>query len=493
MMKKIVIVGGGVAGLSAGIYGQLAGFDCKILERHFRPGGNLTGWERDGFHIDNCIHWLTGTKEGTKLRQRWEEVGALYPGIGLCHTERLYGSTLDGKSVSMSCDVEQTREQMLSVSPRDGAETESFISAVKSCMRAMAPGRMSPGEAASYGAAMVKYGRMDLYTLAGKFRHPLLKRLMTDYIGGEYVAAALVLAYAAYASGNGGIPAGGSLQMAERMAARFRALGGELSTSAEVSGVRLENTRASGVLLCDGSFVPADYVVCACDTDVTFGRLLGEKYMPQRLRRCYADDKRYPVFSSFHAAFAADVLPQKLRHTEIFDVPPVQVGRVSVRRMAVREYSHEPSFAPEGKTVIQSMVFQRADDCENWQKMRADAAAYKAEKMRIAGQMMSGLEAHCPELCGKLRVLDTWTPATYNRYFGAYKGAYMCFAMLPGIRGRRVGSRIRGLENVVLASQWQQMPGGLPTALNAGRAAADVIAALDRPGKRLPGRVAVLS
>ena len=32
MAKKIIIIGGGVAGLSAGIYGALEGYDCTILE-----------------------------------------------------------------------------------------------------------------------------------------------------------------------------------------------------------------------------------------------------------------------------------------------------------------------------------------------------------------------------------------------------------------------------------------------------------------------------
>ena len=31
--KKIVIVGGGIAGLSAGIYGKLAGYDVDIYEK----------------------------------------------------------------------------------------------------------------------------------------------------------------------------------------------------------------------------------------------------------------------------------------------------------------------------------------------------------------------------------------------------------------------------------------------------------------------------
>ena len=75
--KKIVIVGGGIAGLSAGIYGKLAGYDVDIYEKNPVAGGQCMGWNRKGCHIDNCIHWLTGTKKGTTLRKVWETVGAL--------------------------------------------------------------------------------------------------------------------------------------------------------------------------------------------------------------------------------------------------------------------------------------------------------------------------------------------------------------------------------------------------------------------------------
>ena len=65
-MKSIIIVGGGVSGLSAGISGLLKGYRVSILEKHSIMGGNLTGWNRQGYHIDNCIHWLTGTNPKSK-------------------------------------------------------------------------------------------------------------------------------------------------------------------------------------------------------------------------------------------------------------------------------------------------------------------------------------------------------------------------------------------------------------------------------------------
>jgi len=37
-MPKIIIIGGGIAGLSAGIYARKCGFECEIYEKHVRVG-----------------------------------------------------------------------------------------------------------------------------------------------------------------------------------------------------------------------------------------------------------------------------------------------------------------------------------------------------------------------------------------------------------------------------------------------------------------------
>ena len=42
MTNKIVVIGGGIAGLSAGVYARKCGFDVTILESHSIAGGNCT-------------------------------------------------------------------------------------------------------------------------------------------------------------------------------------------------------------------------------------------------------------------------------------------------------------------------------------------------------------------------------------------------------------------------------------------------------------------
>ena len=66
-MKRILIIGGGISGLTAGIFAQKLGFESIIFEKHSILGGKCTGWDRGHYHIDGCIHWLTGTKDGDKV------------------------------------------------------------------------------------------------------------------------------------------------------------------------------------------------------------------------------------------------------------------------------------------------------------------------------------------------------------------------------------------------------------------------------------------
>ena len=99
-MANIIIIGGGVAGLSAGIYAQMNGHHATIYEKHFKAGGNLTGWDRNGYHIDNCIHWLTGTNPVTKLYKTWKDLGALGD-VPVYQAESLFTFEKDGYTLSL--------------------------------------------------------------------------------------------------------------------------------------------------------------------------------------------------------------------------------------------------------------------------------------------------------------------------------------------------------------------------------------------------------
>jgi phytoene dehydrogenase-like protein len=42
MATSIIIVGAGMGGMAAGIYGQMNGYETQIFEMHIKPGGQCT-------------------------------------------------------------------------------------------------------------------------------------------------------------------------------------------------------------------------------------------------------------------------------------------------------------------------------------------------------------------------------------------------------------------------------------------------------------------
>ena len=79
MEKSVIIIGGGIAGLATGCYAQMNGYHTQIFEMGDKPGGLCTAWERKGYTIDGCLHWLLGSAPSSSFHHYWQELG-MVPG-----------------------------------------------------------------------------------------------------------------------------------------------------------------------------------------------------------------------------------------------------------------------------------------------------------------------------------------------------------------------------------------------------------------------------
>ena len=477
-MKRIVIVGGGVAGLSTGIYARLSGFEAVICERGAMAGGNLVGWRRGGYHIDNCIHWLTGTNPASPLYGMWQDLGALGD-VEVLQPESLYTCELAGARLTLWRDLSRLEREMLALSPEDRREILTLCRSVRLAQALMGVGgeghdrTATARERAAALPPLLKYSRMDVGALAARFRHPLIRQFLTSLLTPRFGALALFCVFAHFCADNGGLPRGGSREMAKRITERYLALGGELLLKKEVVKLLCENGRARGVLLADGTRVLGDYVVLTCDPAVSFGRLL-DVPMPRRLQKMY-HNPRLMRFSSCHCAFACEGGELPFQGDFIAPLSPDDQAALGTRALIVREFSHEPSFAPAGKSILQTLCFCDEECARDFLALRRDKAAYERRKKEIAARMEAAIGKQLPALRGKLRCIDVWTPATYQRYVDSEIGSYMSFAFGGGVLPLGVGNRVRGLDNVLLATQWLQAPGGLPIAAKCGKRAVESI------------------
>jgi phytoene dehydrogenase-like protein len=492
-MKKILIIGGGIAGLSAGIYAQQNGYQAEIYEQHAVCGGQCTGWFRKEYFIDNCIHWMTGTRKDTQLYKVWENIGALGEDIKLIQPESFYTVEHNGQQLTLWRDLNRTEREMLAISPEDEKEIHTFIENVR-----LAQSMQIPVEKPFYmmnlwdyvklgrkmkniGKVKKTYGTLTVEELAGKFKHPLIQSLMRDYLSKHFLSFALIASYATVTSGNGDIPIGGSLEMVQRIVKRFIELGGIIHTGVKVDKIQLEGNKALGIRLADGTFAKGDYVIPACDTFVTFNQLLDKKYMDKRLKAAYQNPSINPVFSTFHTAFAVDGLLKEVGKNLIFPCETITIGTQTFDTMGLKNYrSYGDAVAPSGKTVIQATFNQYENDYVYWEKLYPNRANYREVKQKLAEEILRRIEKRFPDYKGKITILDTWTPITYHRYCNSYYGTYMSFMSTKKSKSGIFTGKIKGLNNVVVASQWLMSPGGLPTAVVMGKFAVQYIKSVDK-------------
>ncbi len=482
-MKKVIIVGGGIAGLTAGILAQKQGYSTIIVEKHSKVGGNLTGWERDGYKIDNCIHWLTGTNKNSSEHKKLLEIGVL---DNFYMNDSFYTTHLNGQSISMYKDLDKTKEEMLFISKEDEKEIIRFINAVKSVKLLQNMG----GETNDVKGTLFQkfkglsyilhYFNKSLGDLSSNFKHPLLKLCIDGFIGDKFSALGLIFAYACFSEGNGKIPFGGSMEVASQIRDKYLSLGGKILTNTTAVKVNSESNFVS-VNFKDKPTLYSDYAILAVDLENAY-KLLNEN-LPQNVQKRLYNPK-FARFSSFHTAFSCDLKNLNFKGEQILYVDEKHKDVIKAKTIAIREFSKEKTFAPNNKTVIQAMFFVGEQDSKRWIDLKNNQNLYFAEKLKISQTIMEILTENFPALKQNLKIIDAWTPATYNRFFGEKNGSYMSNILPKSTIPSTFKNYSTKHKNVIFATQWLSLIGGLPIAINSGYKAIGSLLRLERQNKR---------
>jgi phytoene dehydrogenase-like protein len=246
----------------------------------------------------------------------------------------------------------------------------------------------------------------------------------------------------------------------------------------EAIKINYSGKKAHSVSFSDGSEIEADYLVLTADPAAVFGKIL-DAPMPQQLKKLY-DDPRLQRFSSFHCAFSCDLSLLPFRGDFVFSISEPYQKALRTNTLVLREFSHEKGFSPEGKTVLQALCFCKEDFAKEFINLREESRKdYLKIKQNIAEIFKKLIIAKIPQLSDSLRLIDVWTPASYRRFTNSEAGTFMSFTLPSKYLPTRKSNRIAGLSNVILATQWQQIPGGLPIAAEGGRLAIETINKLE--------------
>ncbi|TFH36071.1 MAG: NAD(P)/FAD-dependent oxidoreductase [Bacteroidia bacterium] len=476
MKKKIVIIGGGVAGLSTGIYSQLNGFSSEIIEMHSRSGGQCTAWDRKGYRFDYCLHWLVGSSYGA-FSEIWKTTDVINNEVEVINHDifaRVVGP--DGDDFIVYSDIDRWEEYLCEMAPEDinpihrmcrqmkrGASLETFSSA--------------PGMRTVADYTRVLYRMLPALTLLGRYKNmssveyikrmnlknEKLKWFMTKLYGeSNFSALAILFMLGWFHSRNAGYLIGGSQPIAERMEKRYRSLGGETRFRTRVEKILVENNRARGVILEDGTLIDADYVVSAADGYSTIFKMLEGKYVSEKVRDAY---DKWELFTPLvQVSFGIGRLVATEFNATTYFAAGEKIGRTVLRQgySILNQSAYDPTMAPEGKTT---MIMRFESPWDLWENLEGDE--YRNEKENIRQDSVKILEGLYPGISGAIEVIDVATPKTDVRYTGVHRGAYEGF-MPSGDIMRSIDMELPGLSGFYMAGQWLFPGGGLPPSAQSG-------------------------
>jgi phytoene dehydrogenase-like protein len=481
--RSIIIIGAGFAGLAAGIYAQMNGYHTQIVEMHDKPGGLCTSWKRKGYTIDGCIHWLVGSSPQSGMHRFWEEVGIAQGREFVDLDEYMRWEGADGRTLVLHTDVDRLEKHLLALSPQDEAPIRAFVQGIR-----MGMAFDQPAESASAlqrlwkrlqlgllfvtkGKTMREWMNLSATEFASRFQDPLLREAFREMWFPEFSMFFLLFTFGYLHNRNAGYPIGGAMPMSRAMAQRYADLGGAIRYDSRVVKILVEEDRAVGVRLADGSEHRAGRVISAADGHATLFQMLDGRYLDEEARKPYEAWTTFPsllyVGVGVNRSFKDE--PKTVSGLSFPLHRPAEIGDAVRERLTVHIYNQDPTLAPPGKT---SVVVMMPSDYAYWAELAQDRAAYDEKKHQVGRTVIELLEQRFPGISQQVEMVDVATPLTFERYTGNWKGSFEGWQLTPGnasVAMTRMRQTLPGLQGFYMCGQWVEPGGGLPTSVMSGR------------------------
>ena len=486
--RSIIIIGAGLAGLSTGCYAQMNGYQSHIFEHHSQPGGVAAAWKRGEYLLDGGIHFVMGHKPGTKLHELYRQLG-IVPTVSFVDmtTYGRFVHEASGHSVVAGQDLDRLAADLKARFPADARIADELVAGARSMqgLDMSEVGLSKPPELTGaldqlkdlWGMrhflkyAFGKYGRS-----VARYTRDVHDPVLGSFLKGLFLPGVpvwfLFMILGMVADGQLGLIDGSCLDFVRAIEQRYRGLGGGVTYEATVEEILVENDRAVGVRLADGSEHRSGAVVSAADGRSTLFQMLGGRYLNDKIRHRYKTWKTFrPLLMVTYGV--ARGFPDEPAFTTVQLERPLTIAGEEVSAFCIRIFNYSRRFAPPGKTVIQ---VELETEWDYWNDLRQeDRARYDAEKEQVAAEILERLERHYAGISSLVEVTDVATPYTWWRYTLNHEGAWEGW-MMTGEAMRTVVERtLPGLSGFYMAGQWVVPGGGVPFCLYSGRHAVQLL------------------
>jgi prolycopene isomerase len=497
--RDVVVIGAGLAGLSAAAHLAKEGHRPLVLEHHAVPGGFAHEFTRRGFRFEVALHALDGAGPGGWLYGMLNHLGVL-DRIDLRRLDPLYRVRLPDFELTAHADINDYRHELIDLFPGESAGITGLLEAVQRVGRDVAAFardraaglRPSPIEMlqhypdmssaftqswADFLAAHVSDEQLQaaLSTLWGYFGLP------PSRMSAGLFAAAL----SSYHLNGGYYPIGGSMALSRALEAVILEAGGSISYRNTVTHMDIENGRVRTVTTHRGDSFQAGIVISTASPRDTIGFIGADHFGDAYVQQMTSDA---PALSNLvvYLGVDGDLAAEGWPHHEFFveDGYDLELGYQAVvdgdfdrAGMVITNYTQsDPGCAPAGHSVLVLMTLAPWDYADVWGTGGdltdySKNPAYLALKEAAGEALIRRADQLIPGLADRIVIKEIATPLTNVRYgrqpFGSIYGREQT---VENMFSHRRSPRTP-IENLFLAGAWIA-GGGMSTAMGSGRTAA---------------------
>jgi len=479
-VRRVVVVGGGVGGLTCAIRLRAAGHDVTLFERNDAVGGKLAALERDGFtfdvgpslltlpHVFDDVFRLAGTSLDEQLDLR-----RLDP--------QFHYRWRDGSRLIVHDDVEATAAAFEEYSAGAGAQWRRFdekgrriwevsertffagpMSNPWSLMKRMRSPRdltdIDPLRSLQR-AADTCFDDHRLVQWAGRY---------ATYSGSSPYEAPATLTCIPHIEAAYGCwyPIGGLGALRDALGRVASDVGVELHAGVEVARVIESGNRVGGVATIDGAEIDADVVVVNADAEHLYADLLPDERALQQVRRSEHST------SGFAICLGVEGLTPGIGHHTVWFSDNY---RREFEQLAGGQLPDDPTIY--GCVSAVTDPTQAPAGCENWFLLVNTPPDIEVDAESYRDLVLDRLASAGVDLRQRAVFTETITPSDIaDRYrspggaiYGSSSNGRRAAFLRPGNRGAR--------EGLYLVGGSSHPGGGLPLVTTSARIVADMIAA----------------
>lgn len=290
-----IIIGSGVGGLAAAICLARSGQKVLVLEQHYVPGGWSHSFTLGGQRFSPGVHYVGLLEEGHTTNELYRSLGIANDMVFFRMNKNAYEHCLiNGEYIDLPAGIDNLKRTLSERFPKEKKNIDEYLTLVQnvSIELQLMPKLKGWWQKITVPFRTKNFGKFALFPLkkviGWHIKDPLLKAVLNIQCGDHglppktacFPVHCSVMSH--YFDG-GFYPMGGGGGIIKAMTNGVKRYGSEVRVKQNVEKILIENKKAVGVMLKDGSKMFAKNVISNADPSITYLNLVGKENLSNAL------------------------------------------------------------------------------------------------------------------------------------------------------------------------------------------------------------------